>query len=250
MPDFERLRLDMVDRQIVRRGVRDPHVLKAMRAVPRERFVGEAMAAFAYQDAPLPIEEQQTISQPYIVAAMIEAAEIGPGDRVLEVGAGSGYAAAVIGQIADRVFAIERHEALGRAARERMTALGYDNIDIRIGDGTLGLVDEAPFGAILVAAGGPEAPQALKEQLVIGGHLVIPVGQPGRQNLCKITRLAEDRYEEEDLGVVAFVPLIGEQGWKPELDRGVPPSRHGGTPTSNLPHQGGGQVGKSPNGMT
>ena len=235
MPDFERLRQHMVDVQIARRGVRDPNVLNAMRAVPRERFVGEAMTEFAYEDAALPIEERQTISQPYIVAAMIEAAEIGPGDRVLEVGAGSGYAAAVISQIAGKVWAIERHEALGSAARERMRALGYDNVDIRVGDGTLGLIDEAPFDAIIVAAGGPEVPQALKEQLEIGGHLVIPVGDPGSQKLCKITRLSGDRYEEDDLGFVTFVPLIGKQGWNEDGRRAASNHVPGAARSQTLP---------------
>ncbi|MFT6571297.1 MAG: protein-L-isoaspartate(D-aspartate) O-methyltransferase [Sphingomonas echinoides] len=170
----------MVETQIAGRGVRDERVLNAMRAVPRERFISEAMAEFAYEDSPLPIEEGQTISQPYIVAAMIEAAEIAPGDRVLEVGAGSGYAAAVIGQIAGEVYAIERHEALSRMAQERFEALGYDNIILRVGDGTKGWPDAGPFEAILVAAGGPEVPQALKAQLAIGGRLVIARRRAGR----------------------------------------------------------------------
>ncbi len=213
MKDLANRRKHMVDVQIARRGVRDERVLNAMRTVPRERFIGEAMAEFAYEDSPLPIEEGQTISQPYIVAAMIEAAEIAQGDRVLEVGAGSGYAAAVIGQIAGEVYAIERHEALGCLAQDRFEALGYDNITIRVGDGTKGWPDAGPFDAILVAAGGPEVPQALKEQLAIGGRLVIPVGEYGDQKLCKVTRRSEDRYSEENLGAVTFVPLIGEQGW-------------------------------------
>src|SRR5690606_38631121 len=139
------------------------------------------MGEFAYEDAPLPVEEGQTISQPYIVAAMIEAAEIEPGDRVLEVGAGYGCAAAVLSRIAEHVVAIERHEALGRAARERLEGLGYRNVELRIGDGTLGLPDEAPFDAILVSAGSLEVPRALKEQLKVGGSLVVPVGGAGAQ---------------------------------------------------------------------
>lgn len=214
MGDYEKRRRQMVDVQIAGRGIRDPRVLKAMRAVPRERFVGEGMEEFAYEDAALPIEEQQTISQPYIVAAMIEAAEIVADDRVLEVGAGSGYAAAVLGQIAAEVFAIERHEPLARIARKRMAMLGYDNVHIRVGDGTLGLPEEAPFDAILVAAGGPVVPVSLKEQLAIGGHLLMPVGDPGNQQLRKITRVGQDGYEGQSLGAVMFVPLIGEQGWR------------------------------------
>src|SRR3989440_6848653 len=204
----------MVDVQIARRGVRDRQVLDAMRRVPREAFVEPGFEEFAYEDGPLPIGEAQTISQPYIVALMIEAAEVKPGNIVLEVGAGSGYAAAVMGQIADRVYAIERHPSLGKAARQRFKKLGYDNIDLRVGDGTRGWPEAAPFDAILVAAGGPEVPPALKEQLAIGGRLVIPVGEEARyQNLIKLTRKSEAEFVEENLGAVAFVPLIGEQGW-------------------------------------
>jgi protein-L-isoaspartate(D-aspartate) O-methyltransferase len=204
----------MVDVQIARRGVRDPHVLNAMRQVPREAFVEPGFEEFAYEDGPLPIGEGQTISQPYVVALMIEAAEVRPGDRVLEVGAGSGYAAAVMSRIADRVYAIERHPSLGEAAQERFRRLGYDNIELRVGDGTLGWPDAAPFDAILVAAGGPEVPQALKMQLASGGRLVIPVGEEeGHQTLLTVTRTGQAEYEEEDLGGVMFVPLIGEQGW-------------------------------------
>lgn len=204
----------MVDTHLARRGIRDKRVLQAMRIVPRERFVREGLEEFAYEDSALPIEEEQTISQPYVVAAMAEAAELQPGDRVLEVGAGSGYAAAVLGQVAGEVFAIERHAALGELARKRISALGYVNVNIRIGDGTRGLEDEAPFDAILVAAGGPDVPDALKQQLAIGGRLIIPVGNADEQKLCKVRRIGESRFEEEDLGAVRFVPLIGEQGWK------------------------------------
>ena len=214
MLDLSRARERMVDIQIARRGVRDARILDAMRSVPREAFVETGFEEFAYEDGPLPIGEEQTISQPYIVALMTEAAEVKPGDRVLEVGAGSGYAAAVISRIAHKVFAIERHPSLGEAARQRFSTLGYDNIDLRISDGTRGWPEAAPFDAILVAAGGPEVPQALKEQLAIGGRLVIPVGdQERRQTLLKLTRTSDTDYEEEDLGAVMFVPLIGEQGW-------------------------------------
>lgn len=210
MPDYQKLRDHMVDTQIARRGVRDTAVLKAMRTVPRECFVSDDMQAYAYEDEALPITEGQTISQPYIVALMIEAAGIRPGDRVLEVGAGSGYAASIIGQVAGEVFAVERHETLARIARERVTALGYDNIDIRVGDGTRGLPEEAPFDAIIVSAAGPEIPTPLKDQLAIGGHLIIPVGLPGSQTLYKITRKTEDRFVKHDLGGVMFVPLIAD----------------------------------------
>jgi protein-L-isoaspartate(D-aspartate) O-methyltransferase len=214
MLDLSRARARMVDVQIARRGVRDRRVLDAMRRVPREAFVEPGLEEFAYEDGPLPIGEGQTISQPYIVAFMIEAAEVAPGGSVLEVGAGSGYAAAVMSQIADRVYAIERHPSLAEAARQRFQELGYDNVELRVGDGTKGWPEAAPFEAILVAAGGPEVPQALKEQLAVGGRLVIPVGEQERfQTLLKVTRKSEADYEEEDLGAVAFVPLIGEQGW-------------------------------------
>lgn len=212
--DYQKRRDRMVDVQIAGRGLRDPRVLNAMRSVPRERFVAEGLAQFAYEDSALPIEEEQTISQPYIVAAMAEAAGLGPGDRVLEVGAGSGYAAAILGEIAGRVHAIERHPALARLAQVRMAALGYDNVEVRAGDGSLGLPEEAPFDAILVAAGGPAVPEALKRQLAIGGRLVIPVGARGAQTLFKLTRRDEDRFIEEKLGAVMFVPLIGEEGWR------------------------------------
>jgi protein-L-isoaspartate(D-aspartate) O-methyltransferase len=214
MLDLPRSRDRMVDIQIAGRGVRDRYVLDAMRRVPREAFIEEGLQEFAYEDAPLPIGAGQTISQPYIVALMIEAAEVRPGDKVLEVGAGSGYAAAVLAQIADRVYAIERLAELGEAARERVRALGYHNIELRVADGTRGWPEAAPFDAILVAAGGPEVPAALKAQLVVGGRLVIPVGSaPRMQTLVKLTRRGETDFEEEDLGAVAFVPLIGEQGW-------------------------------------
>ncbi len=214
MLDLARARERMVDVQIARRGVRDARVLEAMRRVPREAFVEPGFEEFAYEDGALPIAERQTISQPYIVALMVEAAEIKPGESVLEVGAGSGYAAAVMSQIADRVFGIERHPALVEAAQQRFRKLGYDNIDLRGGDGTRGWPEAAPFDAILVSAGGPGVPAALKQQLAIGGRLVIPVGgQERHQNLLKITRRSETEYDEDNLGAVMFVPLIGEQGW-------------------------------------
>jgi protein-L-isoaspartate(D-aspartate) O-methyltransferase len=204
----------MVERQVARRGVRDDYVLEAMREVPREAFVPEGLQEFAYDDTPLPIEAGQTISQPYVVGAMIEAAAIRPGDRVLEIGAGSGYAAAVASRIAARVFAIERHDVLSRLAAERMTRLGYDNVEIHTCDGTRGWPEAAPFDAILVSAGGPAIPQTLKDQLEIGGRLVMPVGESQRdQRLVKITRTDTSYFEEEALGGVAFVPLIGEHGW-------------------------------------
>ncbi|TMJ64574.1 MAG: protein-L-isoaspartate(D-aspartate) O-methyltransferase [Alphaproteobacteria bacterium] len=212
--DLARARERMVQVQIARRGIRDSRVLDAMRCVPREAFVDPGFEEFAYEDGPLPIGEGQTISQPYIVALMIEAAELRPSDRVLEIGAGSGYAAAVMGQIANRVYAIERYPSLGEAARRRFSSLGYDNIELRVDDGTLGWPEAAPFDAILVAAGGPNVPPRLKQQLAVGGRLVIPVGSKEReQKLLKITRRSETEFEQEDLGEVMFVPLVGQQGW-------------------------------------
>ncbi|MCJ9750746.1 protein-L-isoaspartate(D-aspartate) O-methyltransferase [Neorhizobium sp. BETTINA12A] len=235
MADYQRVRDHMVEVHIKRRGIRDAHVLNAMRTVPREHFVADGMAEFAYEDTPLSIEAGQTISQPYIVAAMIEAAEVRPGDRVLEVGAGSGYAAAVIGQIAERVYAIERHEALVASARQRMTDLGYGNIDVIAGDGTRGLPEHAPFDAILVAAGGPAVPPALKEQLAVGGRLVIPVGKEFSQTLCKVVRCTATSYEESNLGAVMFVPLIGEQGWSEDGRRAASNHKSGAPRKQSLP---------------
>jgi protein-L-isoaspartate(D-aspartate) O-methyltransferase len=212
--DLSRARDRMVEKHLVQRGIRDPRVLDAMRSVPREMFVEPGLEEFAYEDSPLRIGEQQTISQPYIVAFMLAAAELRAGDRVLEVGAGSGYAAALMAQIAERVYTIERHASLGKQARARFSRLGYDNIELRVGDGTLGWPEAAPFDAILVAAGSPAVPQALKEQLAIGGRLVIPVGEMGtRQALLRVRRSSATKYEEEELASVRFVPLIGEQGW-------------------------------------
>jgi protein-L-isoaspartate(D-aspartate) O-methyltransferase len=212
--DFAAERERMVRRQIADRGIRGARLLDAFRAVPRELFVPEKMREFAYEDGPLPIEAEQTISQPYIVAAMIDAAEISPGDKVLEIGAGSGYAAAVMSRIAAEVIAIERHSELAGLARSRMAQLGYDNVRIVEGDGSEGLPDEAPFEAILAAASGSHVPQALLDQLATGGILVMPIGEPNAvQNLVKVTRRGAEEFEERDLGQVRFVPLIGAQGW-------------------------------------
>jgi protein-L-isoaspartate(D-aspartate) O-methyltransferase len=224
MLDYAYARETMVARQVARRGIRDARVLDAMREVPREAFVDPGMQEFAYEDAPLPIGSGQTISQPYIVALMAEAAALRPGDSVLEIGAGSGYAAAVVSRLAAKVYAIERHGALAAAARRRLAGLGFDNVYVRTGDGSAGWPEFAPFDAILAAAGGPAIPQALKEQLDIGGRLVMPVGaRDEEQRLVKVTRVDATRFEEEDLGAVRFVPLIGQHGWpSPEDDPPAP----------------------------
>jgi protein-L-isoaspartate(D-aspartate) O-methyltransferase len=213
MTDFERQRMAMVKTQIAGRGIRDEHVLRALGAVPRERFVSAAMSEFAYEDTPLPIEEGQTISQPYIVAAMIEAAEVGPEDTVLEVGAGSGYAAAVLGRIAAKVHAIERHPRLALLAQQRLAALGCANVEVRSGDGTTGWPEAAPFDAILVAASGPDVPQVLQAQLAIGGRLVMPIGGGESQRLVKVKRTGATAFVRDVLCAVSFVPLIGKHGW-------------------------------------
>jgi len=212
MPDPAELRHRMVERQLEARGIANPDVLRAMEEVPRERFVPERLRDLAYDDGPLPIGEEQTISQPYIVALMVEAAGVAPGQRVLEVGAGSGYAAAVMSRIAAEVFAIERHPTLAEAAQQRVAELGYDNLTILAGDGSLGLPDKAPFDAILVAAGGDRVPEPLKRQLKVGGRLVVPVGGETVQTLLCVTRTGEEEWRQEDLGGVRFVPLVGAHG--------------------------------------
>lgn len=227
MADFAAPREKMVQRQIAGRGIADPHILQAFRTVPRELFVPEGLREFSYDDSPLPIESDQTISQPYIVALMIEAAGVAPGDKVLEIGAGSGYAAAVMGQIADRVIAIERHSELARLAGERMERLGYLNVSIHEGDGTGGLPEEAPFDVIIASASGSHVPELLLAQLAPGGRLVMPLGEPQSvQKLIKVRRTGDADYEQEDLGSVRFVPLIGRHGWDEQGGRSDLPLPH------------------------
>jgi protein-L-isoaspartate(D-aspartate) O-methyltransferase len=215
MTDYAAEREAMVERQLRRRGIGEQPILDAFLAVPREAFVSDHNAHLAYGDHPLPIEAGQTISQPYIVALMIQAADIKPGDTVLEVGSGSGYAAAVIGRIAGKVIGIERQHELVEVARERLARLGYDNVEIVEGDGTRGWTDKAPYEAILAAASGTHVPEALIAQLTPGGHLVMPIGGPGWvQELVKVTKQDDGVLRQENLGGVRFVPLIGEEGWK------------------------------------
>ena len=217
MGQFENLRKQMIDYQLAARGLQDEAVLAAVNAVPREKFVPPELVEFAYHDSPLPIAARQTISQPYIVALMTAALELQQSDRVLEVGTGSGYAAAILAQIAREVYTIERHKILADTARTRLAELGYTNVSVLYGDGTLGWPQYAPFDAIVAAAGGPEVPATLKQQLAVGGRLVIPVGVTlHSQKLLRVRRISETEYLEEDLGSVRFVPLIGAAGWEDE----------------------------------
>lgn len=215
MHDYAALRESMVRGQLEARGVRDPAVLAAMREVPREEFVPSALRGEAYEDIPLPIAEGQTISQPYMVAYMAEALELSRQERVLEIGTGSGYAAAVLSRIVDRVYTVERLMGLAVTARQRLARLGYDNVEVLEGDGSLGWPQHAPYDAIVVTAGAPGVPKPLAEQLVMGGRLVIPVGpHPYFQLLVRVRRVGEAEYREESLFEVRFVPLVGAAGWR------------------------------------
>lgn len=231
--DLEIRRADMVRRQLRARGIDDPALLNAFREVPRDRFVPTELAEFAYDDRPLPIGEGQTISQPYIVARMIDAAGVGSGSRVLEVGAGSGYAAAVLSRVASRVVAVERHEKLAREARERVAELGYDNCLVLAADGMEGLESEAPFDAILVAARAEETPEPLKRQLAIGGRLVMPVGGEDLQELRCIERCGENDWRSLAIAPVRFVPLVS--GTVPERTGETAGSEHRAERELSLP---------------
>lgn len=212
--DFASQRREMVEHQIVGRGVRSDLVLKAMRAVPREEFLPAHLREFAYEDTPLPIAAEQTISQPYIVALMVEALLLKGSERVLDIGTGSGYAAAVLAEIAREVYSVERIGQLAEKAGVTLSALGYDNVLVRHSDGTKGWPEYAPYDAIAVAAGGPKVPESLKSQLAIGGRLVIPIGNEVRtQELVRITRISKTEFRREDLADVRFVPLLGKEGW-------------------------------------
>jgi len=212
--DYSRQRNTMVENHIAARGIHSQLVLDAMRAVPREAFVPQHLREFAYEDAPLPIAEEQTISQPYIVALMTDAMALKGGETVLEIGTGSGYAAAVLAHIAKEVFTVERIAKLAETAAALLSDLGYRNVHVRQGDGTRGWPDHAPYDAIVVTAGGPEVPESLRSQLKIGGRLVIPVGAEQRiQQLVRVTRIAEEHYASDNIADVRFVPLVGEEGW-------------------------------------
>src|SRR4029079_10339306 len=217
--DGTKLRREMVEKAIIARGVRSELVLNAMRNVPREKVLHERLREFAYDDSPLPIEEGQTISQPYIVAFMTEALALSGGERVLEIGTGSGYAAAILSKIAGDVYTVERIGQLAEKSASLLADLGYDNVHVLHGDGTKGWPDHAPYDGIIVAAGGPNIPASLKEQLKIGGRLVIPVGRDQKvQELVRVTRVSQHEFRSEDLADVRFVPLIGHEGWEgPEV---------------------------------
>jgi protein-L-isoaspartate(D-aspartate) O-methyltransferase len=213
--DFISEREHMVRKQIEARGIDNPQVLEAMRGVPRHRFVPENMASMAHADRPLPIGQDQTISQPYIVAYMTQCLRLRGGERVLEIGTGLGYQAAVLSRIASEVYSIERFPDLADRAREILASLGYDNVSITCGDGTKGWPEKAPFDGIIATASGPRVPDSLKEQLRMGGRIVMPVGSYRMgQNIVRLTKGSGDRFQEENLLGVAFVPMVGEEGWQ------------------------------------
>jgi protein-L-isoaspartate(D-aspartate) O-methyltransferase len=215
---------EMVD-LIARMGVRDTRVLEVLRKVPRHEFVPESLRESAYDDGPLPIGEGQTISQPFIVAYMTEAAQLRGGERVLEIGTGSGYGAAVLAEIAGHVVTIERIASLAERARATLERLGYRNVEVVVGDGTLGWPASAPYDAIVVTAGGPHIPPSLRSQLSPGGRLVMPVGpELYGQTLVRLTRGADGEDRQEDLTLVSFVPLIGAEGFGDAAHRRVRPS--------------------------
>src|SRR4030043_1120774 len=215
MIDFPKARLRMVEEQIVGRGIKDPRVIAAMKKVPRHLFVEEALQGQAYSDHPLPIGEKQTISQPFMVALMTEALQLKEKEKVLEIGAGSGYQTAILAELAEKVFSIERIRSLAIRARQLLYDLGYFNVEIKIFDGTHGWVEETPFDAIIVTAGAPDIPQPLLDQLAMDGRLVIPVGDAYVQDLMRVTKTKEG-IKKEDLGGCRFVKLIGKYGWEAE----------------------------------
>jgi protein-L-isoaspartate(D-aspartate) O-methyltransferase len=215
MDIFKKQRIKMVESQIRTRGINDPRVLSAMESIPRHLFVDDGLQEQSYQDNPLPIGEGQTISQPYIVALMTQAMEISKKDKVLEIGTGSGYQTAILAELADQVFSIERIAILASKARKCLDTLGCFNVAIKVGDGTYGWREESPYHAIIVTAGGPTLPQQLLSQLAVGGRMVLPIGDRQAQTLFKITKLSEDMNDlkKENLGGCRFVDLIGDYAW-------------------------------------
>jgi protein-L-isoaspartate(D-aspartate) O-methyltransferase len=210
---FAAERFSMVDQQLRQRGISDERLLVAMAKVPRHEFVSEQNWAEAYADHPIPIAEQQTTSQPYMIAAMVQAAGIKPEDRVLEIGAGSGYQTAVLAELASQVFAVERYASLTEAARTTLERLGYRNTKVVTGDGSLGFPEAAPYDAIIVSAAAPRIPPALVEQLAVGGRLIVPVGESDQQTVQLLQRNADGSTSVRTLEGCRFVPLIGQQGF-------------------------------------
>ncbi len=211
---YHAARMAMVEKQIKARGVKNPLVLKAMQEVPRHEFIPEGSRKQAYDDRPLPIGRGQTISQPYIVAYMTELLRLCGGGNVLEIGTGCGYQAAILGHIARSVYSIELYPELAEQARQNLRRLGYHNVEITCGDGTLGWPEHAPFEGIIATASGPSVPEPLKEQLTVGGRLVMPIGEYRfGQYVVRVTRGSGDNFHQERLLDVAFVPLVGEYGW-------------------------------------
>lgn len=210
---FAAERFSMVESQLRQRGIRDERLLAAMSTVPRHEFVSQQNWNEAYADHPIPIAEKQTTSQPYMIAAMIQAAEIKPEDRVLEIGAGSGYQTALLAELASQVFAVERYASLAETAQKTLDRLGYRNAKIVTGDGSLGLMESAPFDAIIVSAAAPRVPQALLDQLAVDGRLLIPIGDSEQQILQLVQRNADGTTSVRTLEGCRFVPLIGEQGF-------------------------------------
>jgi protein-L-isoaspartate(D-aspartate) O-methyltransferase len=215
MIDFPKARLKMVEEQIVSRGIKDAKLIAAVKKIPRHLFLEEALQNQAYSDHPLPIGEKQTISQPYMVALMTEALLLSGKEKVLEIGTGSGYQTAILAELSEKVFSIERIRSLAIRARKLLYELGYFNVEIKIFDGTFGWIEERPFDAIIVTAGSPDIPQPLIDQLAMGGRLVIPVGDAFVQDLFRVTK-AEEGIKKEDLGGCRFVKLIGKYGWETE----------------------------------
>jgi protein-L-isoaspartate(D-aspartate) O-methyltransferase len=214
MINFLKARDRMVETQLTTRGIRDERVLEAMRKVPRHLFVDEALMEQAYSDHPLPIGDKQTISQPYIVALMTEMLELKGTEKVLEIGTGSGYQTAVLAELSDRVFSIERFPGLSYRANQILQKLGYKNVVTRVYDGTVGWIDEAPFDGIIVTAGTPQIPQPLLDQLAVNGRLVIPVGDRISQELFLVRRLSDGHIRKTSYGGVRFVDLVGKWGWE------------------------------------
>ena len=211
--DFTSMRNGMVEKQIMRRGITDPATLKSLKEVQREFFVPLSIRHHAYDDSPLPIAAGQTISQPNIVALMTSALQLKPHETVLEIGTGSGYQAAILSRIVKQVYTVERIPELAAQAEALLKELHYGNIEVKLDDGTLGWKEKGPFDAIIVTAGGPSVPVALRDQLKVGGRLVIPVGEAVNQSLLLLQKIKEQEWKERVLEFVRFVPLIGEQGW-------------------------------------